>query len=215
MNDSSIEIGPTFCRSAYWALVETLLVHPVCTACLLRDAKCPPPPPTNVKRRVGQSERLFDFHCLGQSVVSHWETIIYCKDTVISSYSRSRRALVTGTLFQVPISFSVFCQSNWGGARWRRGMFWIWNVDFFQLILTRNTYSTNLEGPPLTYRSLCSVCTSPAFLCVEFPVPHSLPATSWLFFLCKSCKLESLDLWPIPFNLCYPLYCLMSATFEL
>jgi len=141
-----------------------LLVHPVCTACLLRDAKCPPSPPMNVKRGVGQSERLFNFHCLGQSVVGHWETIIYCKDTVISCYSRSRRALVTGTLFQVPSSFRVFLQIKLGRRGWRRGVFWILSVDLYELILTRNTYSTNLEGPPLTYRSLCSVCAPPALL---------------------------------------------------
>jgi hypothetical protein len=167
------------------ALVEMLLVHPVCTACLLPDAKCRQSPPMNVKRRVGQSERLFNFHCLAQSVVGHWETIISCKDTVISSYSRSRRALLTGALFQVPSSFSVFLQIKLGRAGgWGRGVFWILSVDLYELILTRNTYSMNLEGPPLTYRSLSSVCATAAFPCVEFPVPPSLRATSWLFFLC-------------------------------
>jgi len=99
-----LKLGPPF------VAVHTermLLEYPLCTACLLGDAKSPPSPPMNVRRRVGQRERLFNFHRLGQSVVGHG-------DTVISCYSRSTRALVTGTLFQVPSGFCVFLQIKLG-----------------------------------------------------------------------------------------------------
>jgi len=79
----------------------------------------PPPapsPPINLKRWIGEGEILFNFHRGGESiiVVGHWDTVIYCRDPVISCHSRSRRALVTGTLFQVPSSFSVFLQLKLG-----------------------------------------------------------------------------------------------------
>jgi len=155
----------------------------------MRDAKYPP---ISTRKHEKMNSTRWDTISLSPPgpiiiVVGHRATVVYCRDTVISCYWRSRRALVTGTLFQVPSSFSVFLQIKLERAGWRRGVFWILSVDLYEMILTRNTYSPNLEGPPLTYRSLCSVCAPPAFLCVEFPVPHSLPATSWLFLLSDSC----------------------------